>query len=153
MYRALASGCPAQDEFDIDTPIGPVPHKILKTIHAACLGGKAAHSHVRVLERHTDCSLVEIRIATGRPHQIRIHLAASGYPLVGDPLYVIGGIPAENSRALPGDLGYGLHNAVLGFDHPVTSRWTEIACMPPFALRLRDETKPEFIQQSISVGD
>jgi 23S rRNA pseudouridine1911/1915/1917 synthase len=153
IYRALASGCPAKDEFDIDAPIGPVPHKILKTIHAACPNGKAAHSHVRVLERHMDCSLVEIRITTGRPHQIRIHLAAAGHPLVGDPLYVIGGIPAENSLALPGDLGYGLHNAVLGFDHPVTARWTEIACMPPFLLRLKDEAKPEFIQQSISVGD
>jgi 23S rRNA pseudouridine1911/1915/1917 synthase len=153
IYRALASGCPAKDEFDIDTPIGPVPHKILKTIHAACPTGKAAHSHVKVLERHTDCSLVEVRITTGRPHQIRIHLAASGHPLVGDPLYVIGGIPAENSRALPGDLGYGLHNAILGFDHPVTAKWTEIACTPPFPLRLKDETKPEFIQQSTSVVD
>jgi len=153
IYRALASGCPAKDEFDIDIPIGPVPHKILKTIHAACPAGKAAHSHVKVLERHIDCSLVEIRITTGRPHQIRIHLAASGHPLVGDPLYVIGGIPAENSRALPGDLGYGLHNAVLGFDHPVTARWTEIACTPPFPLRLKDETKLKFIQQNISAGD
>jgi 23S rRNA pseudouridine1911/1915/1917 synthase len=131
IYRALVSGCPVRDEFDIVTPIGPVPHKILKTIHAACPTGKPAHSHVRVLERRRDCSLVEIRITTGRPHQIRIHLAASGHPLVGDPLYVIGGIPAENSRALPGDLGYRLHNARLGFDHPVTNKWTEIICSPP----------------------
>jgi 23S rRNA pseudouridine1911/1915/1917 synthase len=154
IYRALASGCPDKDEFDIDTPIGPIPHKILKTIYAACPTGKPAHSHVKVLDRHSDCSLVEIRITTGRPHQIRIHLAASGHPLAGDPLYVHGGIPAENSRALPGDLGYRLHNAILGFDHPVTAKWTEIACTPPLPLRLKDEINPESIQQSISVvGD
>jgi 23S rRNA pseudouridine1911/1915/1917 synthase len=139
IYRALVSGCPAKDEFDVDTPIGPIPHKILKTIHAACPAGKPAHSHVRVLERYSDCSLVEIRITTGRPHQIRIHLAASGHPLSGDPLYVIGGIPAEDSCALPGDLGYRLHNAILGFDHPVMAEWTEIACMPPPPLRLRNQ--------------
>ena len=140
IYRALVAGCPDKDDFDIETPIGPVPHKILKTIHAACATGKPAHSHVNVLERRNDCSLVEIRITTGRPHQIRIHLAASGHPLLGDPLYVVGGIPAENSRALPGDLGYRLHNAILGFDHPVTAEWTEIDCTPPFALRLKEET-------------
>jgi 23S rRNA pseudouridine1911/1915/1917 synthase len=141
IYRALVSGCSAKDEFDIDTPIGPVPHKILKTVHAACPAGKPAHSRVKVLERRKDCSLFEIRITTGRPHQIRIHLAASGHPLVGDPLYVIGGIPAKDSRALPGDLGYRLHNAILGFDHPVTAEWTKITCWPPFPLRLKDETK------------
>jgi 23S rRNA pseudouridine1911/1915/1917 synthase len=138
IYRALVSGCPAKNEFDIDTPIGPIPHKILKTIHAACPAGKPAHSHVKVLERYGACSLVEIRITTGRPHQIRIHLAASGHPLSGDPLYIIGGIPAEDSRALPGDLGYHLHNAILGFDHPITTKWTEIVCSPPPPLRLQN---------------
>jgi 23S rRNA pseudouridine1911/1915/1917 synthase len=136
VYRALASGCPANNEFDVDTPIGPVPHPILKTIHAACPAGKRAHSHIIVLERRNDCSLLQIRITTGRPHQIRIHLAACGYPLVGDPLYVDGGIPAEGSRALPGDLGYHLHSELLGFPHPATGEWTEITCAPPPLLRL-----------------
>ncbi len=139
IYRALASGCPAGDEFEVDTPIGPVPHRILKTIHAACSTGKPAHSHINVLERRDNCSLLQIRITTGRPHQIRIHLAASGHPLVGDPLYIAGGVPAENSRALPGDLGYHLHSMLLGFPHPATGEWTEITCAPPSPLRLPGE--------------
>jgi 23S rRNA pseudouridine1911/1915/1917 synthase len=112
-----------------------MPHPILKTIHAASPDGKHAHSHVQVLSAG-GCALVEVRITTGRPHQIRIHLAAAGHPLVGDPLYAAGGVPAENSRALPGDLGYHLHSALLGFPHPITGQWIEISCMPPAILRL-----------------
>jgi len=136
IYRALASGSPNENVFAIDAPIGPVPHAVLKTVHAACPGGKAAHSDVKVLERRESTSLLEIRITTGRPHQIRIHLAAAGHPLAGDPLYTVGGIPAEGSRALPSDLGYLLHNALLGFHHPVSGQWTEVNCAPPPLLRL-----------------
>jgi 23S rRNA pseudouridine1911/1915/1917 synthase len=138
-YRALVSGRPAREEFEVDTPIGPVPHRILKTVYAACSAGKPAHSLINVLERRDDCSLVQIRITTGRPHQIRIHLAASGHPLAGDPLYVAGGIPDADSRALPGNLGYYLHSALLGFTHPATNKWTEIACAPPPPLRMHGE--------------
>lgn len=138
-YRALVSGYPVKDEFEVDTPIGPVLHGILKTVHAACPTGKPAHSHITVLERRHDCSLVQITLTTGRPHQIRIHLAASGHPLLDDPLYIAGGVPAANSRALPGDLGYHLHSELLGFTHPATNRWTEIACTPPPVLRRSNE--------------
>ncbi len=134
-YVALASGCPLRDEFDVDTPIGKIPHPVLKTVHAACPAGKPAHSQVKVLERRDGCSLLQVRITTGRPHQIRIHLAASGHPLAGDPLYAVGGAPAEGSRALPGDTGYHLHSLLLGFLHPATGRWTEITCAPPPVLR------------------
>ena len=139
VYRALASGLPALDEFEVDTPIGPVPHRILKTIHAASTTGKPAHSHINVLERRDECCLLQIRITTGRPHQIRIHLAAAGHPLVGDQLYTAGGVPAEDSRALPSDLGYHLHSALLGFAHPATNKWVEIACPPPPVLRRSNE--------------
>ncbi len=137
VYRALVAGCPNENEFSIDTPIGPVPHRILKTVHAACPAGKPAHSDVRVLERRDSESLVEVKITTGRPHQIRIHLAVAGHPLAGDPLYINGGIPADGTCALPSDLGYHLHNALLGFLHPITMKWTEITCAPPPLLRLR----------------
>lgn len=140
VYRTLASGSPAADAFAIDVPIGPVPHPVLKTIQAASLQGKRAHTEVRVLERREDGALLEVRIATGRPHQIRIHLAAAGHPLVGDPLYGMGGVPRENGRALPGDLGYHLHSARLGFQHPATGQWTEIACAPPPLLRTASGT-------------
>jgi len=143
-YRTLVIGVPVEDEFEIDTPIGRISHPFLKTIHAAVLNddetGKPARSHVRVLERRGDRSLVEVRIVTGRPHQIRIHLAAAGHPLSGDPLYGIGGIPAGNCRALPGDTGYNLHSALLGFSHPITTEWIEVTCFPPPILRYRFET-------------
>jgi len=66
---------------------------------------KPALSHVRVLCRHIngnkDTALVEVEILTGRPHQIRIHMAYAGYPLVGDPLYLSGGIPDTTPKTFP----------------------------------------------------
>jgi 23S rRNA pseudouridine1911/1915/1917 synthase len=140
VYRALVAGCPEEDEFAIDAAIGPVPHPILKTVNGVCSNGKPAHSHVKVLERRSSCSVVQVKITTGRPHQIRIHLAAAGYPLVGDPLYRVGGVPAENSQTLPSDIGYSLHNGLLGFPHPVSSKWTEVFCWPPPLLRVQGES-------------
>ncbi len=136
VYRALVSGCPALDEFEVNTPVGPLAHRVLKKVYAACPSGKSAHSQVKVLERHDTCSLVELKISTGRPHQIRIHLAAAGHPLIGDSFYAPGGTPAENSEALPGDPGYFLHHALLGFPHPVTGEWIEIVCAPPPPLKM-----------------
>jgi 23S rRNA pseudouridine1911/1915/1917 synthase len=138
-YRALADGVPAWDERVIDTPIGPVPHAVLGTIHAAAPDGKPSLSRVEMLERRTDAFLCDVHIATGRPHQIRIHLAAAGHPLVGDPLYRNGGRPEPGTRALPGDPGYHLHAAELRFPHPRGGREVTIACEPPPLLRVAGE--------------
>jgi 23S rRNA pseudouridine1911/1915/1917 synthase len=134
-YRALATGNPELDEMTITTPIGPIPHSLLGSIHAASPDGKPSLSHVTVLERRTDSFLCDVRIATGRPHQIRIHMAAAGYPLVGDPLYIVGGLPAPDSHALPGDPGYHLHAAELSFRHPRTGSDIVIECEPPELLK------------------
>ena len=93
-YRALASGLVQADAFEVDVPIGPVAHaSYCGSVHAAVPGGgdgaRPALSRVRLLRRDEamNASLVEVEIPTGRPHQIRIHLAYAGHPLVGDPLY------------------------------------------------------------------
>jgi len=134
-YRALASGDPAWDERTIDVAIGPVPHPWLGAIHAASPSGRPASSGVRVVERRAGRFLCDVHIATGRPHQIRIHLAAAGHPLVGDPLYAKGGLPYRDQRAVPGDGGYALHAAEITLDHPTTGKRMTIDCDPPFALR------------------
>jgi 23S rRNA pseudouridine1911/1915/1917 synthase len=136
-YRALAGGVPAWDDITITAPIGRVPHALLGSIHAAALHGKPSLSQVSVLEQRTDSFLCDVRIVTGRPHQIRIHLAAAGHPLAGDPLYGIGGIPLQDQRALPGDAGYHLHAAELSFRHPSTGNGIVIACEPPAVLQVQ----------------
>jgi len=134
-YRALAAGRPRFDELEIDAPIGPVPHAVLGTLHAVAADGRPAQSRIRVVEQRRDTFLCEVHIVTGRPHQVRIHLAAAGHPLVGDPLYVAGGLPAPGTRALPGDPGYRLHAASLTLDHPGTLRSLTLSCAPPPPLR------------------
>jgi 23S rRNA pseudouridine1911/1915/1917 synthase len=101
-------------------------------VHAACDSGKPAVTHVRVLAARGDRAIVGVRIATGRPHQIRIHMAAAGHPLLGDPLYVAGGLPGPGG-ALPGEGGYSLHALRLGLAHPAGGR-LEVWCAPPIEL-------------------
>jgi 23S rRNA pseudouridine1911/1915/1917 synthase len=92
-YRALVGAGDLPDRFTITTPIGKVNHPVLGYLYAASPSGLPAYSEGRVLRRAPESTVVEVTIRTGRPHQIRIHLAAAGYPLVGDPLYGVGGRP------------------------------------------------------------
>ncbi|UQN07667.1 RluA family pseudouridine synthase [Deinococcus sp. QL22] len=138
-YRALASGHSEQDSYRISTPIGPVPHPLLGSVYAASPEGKPSLSVARVLERRADSTLFEIDIYTGRPHQIRIHLASVGMPLVGDPLYGPDGLPLSHLPGLPGDLGYWLHSARLAFAHPVGRVWLELSAPVPKMLAVHGE--------------
>ena len=135
LYRALAAGTPDRDAFAVNVPIGPVPHDVLGTVHGATSSGRTAHSEVQVVARREGAFLCDVRIASGRPHQIRIHLAAAGYPLLGDPLYAMGGVPALGCTALPGDPGYRLHASELRIGHPRTGEILELICTPPRELR------------------
>lgn len=138
-YRALVQGVPAWDALDIETPIGPVPHARLGTVYAASATGKPALSRARVLERRKGSALLEVEIPTGRPHQIRIHLASVGHPLAGDPLYGVGGLPLPERPGLPGDGGYHLHAARLTFVHPLTGELLDLHAPPPPMLRTAGE--------------
>ncbi len=136
-YRALAAGAPDWNTLTVRTPIGPVPHALLESVHAASPKGKAALSHITVRERRENGFVCDVTIETGRPHQIRIHLAAAGHPLVGDPLYGFGGVPKPDTLAVPGDPGYSLHATELRFRHPHSGQSMLIECEPPELLRLR----------------
>ena len=135
-YRALVQGNFPTGEQVIEEPIGLVSHSILDSIAARNPGGKPARTHARLLEARGASSLVAVRIETGRSHQIRIHLAAKGHPLVGDSLYPSGGIPKEGETTLPGELGYWLHALNLRFPHPRDGRKISIDCESPRPLRL-----------------
>ena len=134
-YLALVDGEPELDRFSVDAPIGPVEHAVLGTVHAASPSGRPALSDVEVLARRGASSLCAVRIHTGRPHQIRIHLAYVGHRLLGDPLYGERGLPAAGVTALPGDVGYWLHAHRLAFAHPTTGSQLRYEAPPPDILR------------------
>ena len=143
-YRALvghvglnATGrSPIKSRFTITHPIGKIPYPDLGYIYGATPDGRFAHSDCQVLKRNAETTLLEVTILTGRPHQIRIHLAAAGYPLVGDPLYGYGGVPKPvdgktEKLPVPSDCGYLLHAYSLGFTHPRTGASIRIVCPAP----------------------
>jgi 23S rRNA pseudouridine1911/1915/1917 synthase len=130
-YRALVRGRFPRGETILEHPIGLVPHPLLGSVHAVSPTGKRARTRVRLLEHREASSLVEVEIETGRTHQIRIHLAAAGHPLVGDPLYPPGGVPPPDGDSLPGATGYHLHAHRVRLRHPRTSREIVIHCGPP----------------------
>lgn len=135
-YQALATGMALLDRYDIDFPIGPCPHERLGQVHGATPEGKPARSLARVLEKRPASTVFEVDLLTGRPHQIRIHLACIGHPLVGDPLYASGGHPEPESPGLPGDTGYHLHARTLRFVHPRSGKRLELTAPLPEVLRV-----------------
>lgn len=138
-YRALGSGVCLREAFRVEAPIGPVPHPRLGTLHAFSPQGRAAASEVKALARFEDTTLFQVDIETGRPHQIRIHLAWAGHPLAGDPLYGPGGLPLADGAAVPGTGGYRLHAHRLVFEHPLDGRPFHLEAPPPPDLALPGE--------------
>ena len=155
-YLAWVEGARLPDSFAARQPIARVTHGPLR-IFAAAKQGKASLTRVRVLRREVSGSqaaacasrgeaarvvqghatperaLVAAQPITGRPDQIRIHLAAAGAPIVGDPLFGPGGTP--KSDAPPGAGGYLLHAAALSFAHPTTGVRVKLRSLPEWIVR------------------
>jgi 23S rRNA pseudouridine1911/1915/1917 synthase len=99
----------------------------------------------KVISRTTGTTTFEVSLNSGRSHQIRIHLASVGNPLVGDPLYGLTGQPLENLSGLPGDGGYFLHAQFLKFHHPITGEQINLEaafnCTPIMVVILADSAR------------
>jgi 23S rRNA pseudouridine1911/1915/1917 synthase len=125
-YRALVWGEPDRAAGTVDAPLRRHPFNREKMAVAAGERGRTAVTHWRVEERFGPASLVACRLETGRTHQIRVHLAHIGHPLLGDAVYGAGfktkasRLSSPAQRAVTALGRQALHAAVLGFEHPVT---------------------------------
>ena len=119
VYHAICYGILKDDEGDIDAPIGRSANDRKKM--AVVPGGKEAQTHYRVLKRFEEdgFTYIECRLKTGRTHQIRVHMAHIGHPLLGDEVYAPGRKSKFNTK------GQCLHAKTLGFIHPVTKEYVE----------------------------
>ncbi|WP_310550242.1 RluA family pseudouridine synthase [Paenibacillus glufosinatiresistens] len=122
-YFAVVHGNMAHDEGTVDAPIGRDPHdRKLYTVTER--NSKTAVTHFQVVERFGDSTLLELKLETGRTHQIRVHMKFIGHPLVGDPVY-------GRSKGVFMEGGQALHAAVLGFIHPSSGEYLEFTAPLP----------------------
>lgn len=124
-YQTLVQGHPDPLRGTVDAPIGRHPTHPFR--FAVVAGGKPARTHYDTLEAMRAASLLDVRLETGRTHQIRVHLAAVRHPCVGDLTY--GADPTLTERL--GLTRQWLHAVRLGFPHPADERWVEFASSPP----------------------
>ena len=129
IYHSLVQGHPDPTTGTVDAPIDRHPRHDYK--FAVVAGGKPAVTHYTVLEAFRAASLVDIRLETGRTHQIRVHFAALHHPCVGDITY---GADPVLARRL-GVTRQWLHARTLGFHHPADGRWVDYTSEYPDDLR------------------
>jgi 23S rRNA pseudouridine1911/1915/1917 synthase len=118
-YKAIVSGRPMPLEGHVDAPLARSPQNRKKI--AIVAGGKRAVTHYTTIKRLNEAALVECRLETGRTHQVRVHMASLGHPLIGDPVY---GRTKPVHKSILETIGFhrqALHAARLGFIHPVKS--------------------------------
>lgn len=133
-YRAIVWGNLKEDVGTVDAPIGrhPVDRKRMAVVSK---GGKHAVTHYRVLERFERFTYIECELETGRTHQIRVHMASIGHPLLGDEVYGRGRSPYPLQ-------GQVLHAMVLGIRHPSTNEYLEVqAPLPEYFLELLEKLR------------
>ncbi len=116
-YRAICHGVLKEEEGTIDKPIGRHPTDRKKM--AVSEKGKRAVTHYKVLQRFAKYTYIECELETGRTHQIRVHMASIGHPLLGDEVY-------SNVKSPYKLEGQTLHAQVLGFRHPTTGEYIEV---------------------------
>ena len=130
-YVALVRGVVKENEATIDMPIGRSNSDRKKM--AVTKTGKNAVTHIKVLKRYDKYTLLEINIETGRTHQIRVHLAYIGYPIIGDYIY-------SNGKNEFGIIGQCLHAKSLEFKHPITGEKMKLeAPLPDYFQKVIEE--------------
>ena len=132
-YLAVVAGLPLPRSGTVQGWIGRSDHdrKKMAVLHELNKRGKHAVTHFRTLEVFAGAALVECRLETGRTHQVRVHMASIGHPLLGDPVY---GRTPPRLRPILTQLHFArqaLHAAVLGFIHPVTGAALRFESMLP----------------------
>jgi len=126
------------DEFVIDTPIGRHPTD-RKRMCAGVPDGRNAVTHVKIIAAFADCTYIECRLETGRTHQIRVHMEAAGYPILGDEVYYRGRSATGRTASFKTQ-GQTLHAYKLGFIHPKSGEYTEtVAPIPGYMSDILDK--------------
>lgn len=123
IYVAIVHGIIRENCGKIDAPIGRHPVD-RKKMSVNTKSGRNAITHFKVLSRFSNATYLELRLETGRTHQIRVHMSYIGHPIIGDPVY-------GRNRNNFGIEGQALHAAKLIFEHPVTKENVEFIAEPP----------------------